>query len=395
VESSPPKVSTPANASEPPSPESRGKLLRGLTIKYGSLIVVLSVISFVIIPNLANFMGPFNLLIVPTLFLLLTMYFGRVFSILSHKLVGEFLIHVLAGVIFLYFFLNGLDALIGADVSTSAAGTFGGLEPSILVFITCFFVYSFGGKPANDGNHYPVGLSATKMSGALLLLSLGLAVSELPPTSWLQYTFTYPALVLFALSAAPIIAFSKTSSYRNAGMYLLKSSDRWTAVAGLIGFVVSILAIPKPPSLNYYIFIGILVVAGLLICYVGYTIYSLGTARINSIRQEIYAKYQHELKTNFRQDFDFLYAAGKNFLLDGETGGLLVALTVLLSNSGRDYEECANVLEPLIKYKALPVYEYRTFGLRAALEVEAVQRESILNSVMLELSQMTASTSVR
>jgi hypothetical protein len=377
------------------SAETRGRQLQKATIKYCSVIALLSLISFLGIPSFADFMSPFNLLLVPTVFLLVTMYFGRMLSILDHRLIGEFLFSVAAAVVFLYFFLVGVDALIGTDVSTSTAATFAALEPSILTFLASFFVYSFGGKIISGTYRYADGLCVRKISGALLLLSLGLASSEWAPASWFQYTFTYPAVVLFALSFTPFIAFSKTSSYRNAGMYLLKSSDRWTGVAGLIGFAVSILAIPKPPSLNYYIFIGILIVAGLVICYVGYTIYSLGVKRIKAIRQEIYSKYQHEPKTNFRQDFDFLYTAGKDFLFEGETGGLLVALSILLSNSGRDYEECVRVLDPLIRYKAPPIYEYRALGLRAALEAEASQRENILDSVIADLSQTTTSSILR
>ena len=390
----PPQVKSPKAASSPPPQEARRRQLRSATVKYCPTIAVLALISFVLIPNFADFMSPFYLLIVPVLFLLVTMYIGRVFSILGHRLIGEFIFAVVAAVVFLYFFLSGTDALIGTQISASTAATFAELEPSILVFLTSFFVYSFGNKLITDGVHHAAGLCVRKISGALLLLSLGLAASEWYPASWFQYTFTYPAAVLFAFSATPFIAFSKTSSYRNAGMYLLKSSDRWTGVAGLIGFAVSILAIPKPPALNYYVFIGILIVAGLAICYVGYTIYSLGEKRIKSIRQEIYEKYQHTLVANFHQDFDFLYAAGKNFLVDGEAGQLLVALTILLSNSGRDYEECAKVLDPLIKYRTLPLYEYKTFGLRAALETEANERENILNSVMMDLSQMTPSVTV-
>lgn len=395
-------ASSPASQASPlskaagnPSPkEARGKQVREATVRYVPTIVVLSVISFLIIPNFVDFMSPFNLLIIPTVFLLITMYIGRLFSVFGYRLIGEFLFTVMAAVIFLYFFMSGADSLIGTDVSSSSATSFAGFQPSILVFLSSFFVYSFGNKLVADTYHYATGLCMRKISGALLILSLGMVCSEWPPASWFQYTFTYPALVLFVFSFAPFVAFSKTNSYRNAGMYLLKSSDRWTAVAGLIGFAVSILAIPKPPSWNYYIYIAILVVAGLMICYVGYTIYSLGTNRINAIRQEIYVKYQHELKTNFHQDFDFLYSAAKTFLTDGETGGLLVALTIFLSNSGRNYEECTRVLEPIIKYKTLPVYEYKIFGLRAALEREADQREIILNSVMGDLSQMMTSTTL-
>jgi hypothetical protein len=389
-----PRPPHPKTDSNPPSSETRRNQLRRVFVKYGSPIVVLSIISFLLIPNFADFMSPFNLLIVPTDFLLVTMFIGRLLSILNYRLIGEFLYNVVAAVVFLYFFLSGVEAIIGVDVSTSSAATLAGLEPSILVFFASFFVFSFGTRLVIDTYLYATGLCVRKISGALLLLSLGLACSELAPTSWLQYTFTYPAVVLFALSFAPFVAFSKTSAYSNAGMYLLKSSERWTAVAGLIGFAVSLLAIPKPASWNYYLFIGSLIVAGLVICYVGFTIYSLGAKRISTIRQEVYAKYEHQLKTNFRQDFDFLYEAGEKFLIEGETGELLVALTIFLSNSGRDFHECTRVLEPLIAYRTVPVYEYKVFGLRAALEAEEDQRENILNSVMTEFSQMTTSVTL-
>ena len=299
---------------------------------------------------------------------------------------------MVAGLAFLYIFLEGIVAVIGTSLGVLAAEDFANFIPSILVFVSSFLVYGFGNRLVADRTRYAAGLSVRKVSGALVLFSFGLALSAWPPASWLQYTFTYPAVVLLAFSVSPLIAFSKSSSYRNAGMYLLKSSDRWTAIAGLIGFAVSLLSIPKPPSWDYYIFVFVLVMSGLVICYVGFRVYSLGSERIRRVNQEIYSKYQHKLETNFRQDFDFLYSAGENFLIDGEPGRLLVALTLLLSNSGREYDECARLLEPLIRYKAPPVYEYNVFGLRSALEEEADRRLGIFNMVMSDLSRVTTAT---
>jgi hypothetical protein len=168
----PPQVSPAKTPSSPPSSDARRIELRSATIKYGSLISLLSIISFFLIPNFADFMSPFNLLIVPTDLLLVTMYVGRIFSILNYRLFGDFLYNVLFAVVFLYFFLSGVDSLVGTQVSELFAATFAGLEPSILIFFTSFFVYSFGSRLVGDGAHFATGFCIRKISGSLLLLSL-------------------------------------------------------------------------------------------------------------------------------------------------------------------------------------------------------------------------------
>jgi hypothetical protein len=226
------------------------------------------------------------------------------------------------------------------------------------------------------------GMSLGRLGGALLLFSIFELIGIY--VIWVGYPFLYAALAYGVLSISPLIAFSnRFQSLHAAGEYLVHSSARWTAVAFLLGIAAAILSIP---GANLYDYVVVLILAAMGLTYVGLRIYSLGSSRLQSIQQDLYHKYEHEVNLVSDESFDYLRAAVAEFVRAGSKGDLTIALTNLMTNAGMDYLQIRADLVPLSSYDLPNVFKFSYLGLKKSMQLEMQRRIGIVQVLMTNVS---------
>lgn len=366
----------------------RRRELRDAALIYGVPFAILVVLSAFVIPIFLPAYSGLDVLFIPLTAALIVALIGRIISVSNHRFVGQFVTSFVSGIVFFYLFLVLSDSLLGTVLGLGVAADFANFSLGILVFISGVLLYRFSSRVLASDLNYLYGVFTRRLSTPLILLSIGMTFAAYGPTAPIQFIFTYPALSSFILSFAPFLVHSKRPDLQDAGIYLLKTSSMWSFVAGLIGIGAAVLAIPKPPSLNFDLFVGLLIAVGIAIFYVGYKIYELSSWRIEAIRQSSYEKYKHELIANFHHDFDFLWNSTREFVSGGQAGHLMIALTILLTNAGIGYDECSKLLDPLVSYKPVSLYDYNIFELKKRVGADIQTRIAIVNGVFRSISQV-------
>ncbi len=354
-----------------PTPKQSGRVSEAKYVTSILVLIVLSVSIFLFIPPLSILAVVFLATafgLVPTL----------VAAVYARKRQGTavFLRSFASQSVFALVFMFGLTSLRygGSDFALV-------VQP-ILVFTNAILLWRVGGMLTRSGAAVLGGMTLNRLGVALLLFSIFQLIAL-----WIVlvgYPFLYAAIAYGVLSISPLVAFSnRFKSFKAAGEYLVHSSERWTAVAFLLGIAAAILSFP---GANIYSYVVVLILSAIGLTYVGLRIYSLGSTRLQSIREDLYRKHQHEVSLVSDESFDYLRAAIAEFVRAGLKGDLTIALTNLMTNAGMDYSQIRGDLVPLSSYDLPNVFKFSYLGLKKSMELEMQRRIGIVQVLMTSIS---------
>jgi hypothetical protein len=221
------------------------------------------------------------------------------------------------------------------------------------------------------------GLCAKRLATALGIAFIAALISLSPLGFFVGYPLYYSALAYAILSIGPLIAYSKaTVAYREAGLYLMRSSLLWTTIAFFIG--VAALALTFLQN-NVIVYTVIIAMGAIAITTVGFRIYSLGASKIAKETQEVYQKHSHKLQVMQDESFDFLRSNVEEFIRTGRKENLLIALTTLLTNAGFTFELSEPLLRELANYEVPPIHKIPYLSIKNSLALEIEKRTQLVN----------------
>lgn len=234
------------------------------------------------------------------------------------------------------------------------------------------------------GTQYFLGL----VSASFMLYGLSLLMSMIYGP--LSYPFTISAITALILSILSLVGIFTGSSGFEAINNVLRNSRAIVAGFFGIGLLYSILRIPKPSLWNLYILAVFVIIASLIVVYVGYRAYVSSTAFIERMEEEIYEAHRHRISLVNAPELKPLVNAVEDFVKHGKKELLLTYLTFMLSNNGYEFDKIQDILSPLINYSSLKEQGVRMR--RSTVEAEINDRINLVNELMRRVLSANGNT---
>jgi hypothetical protein len=83
---------------------------------------------------------------------------------------------------------------------------------------------------------------------------------------------------------------------------------------------------------------------------------------------------------------NFLLDSIKQFVLKGDKGRLLIALSSVMTRNEKTYSEIENTLRPITNYRLQDTQIYGFFNTRKMIEANVAMRNDIVKNVIAQLS---------
>ncbi|WP_291765858.1 hypothetical protein [Caldivirga sp. UBA161] len=220
-----------------------------------------------------------------------------------------------------------------------------------------------------------------KLSTSIALFSLsalmGLAYNPL------MYPFLTSSLAALVLSSTALINAQPGKGVSNVVLYLRNSYGGIVAAFFGLGVFYMVLAIPKSPALNIYVFAVSILLTLALVAYISYRAYVAASRDIEKIVEEVYEAHKREVKVIQVPELRYFNDAVEDFVKYGRKDKLLVYLSYMMASGGFEYNEVIDVLSSLFNYQYSPDKLYDRFS----VEEEITRRINTLNEVLSSMAQ--------
>ncbi|MDH2899856.1 MAG: hypothetical protein PXY39_02695 [archaeon] len=314
------------------------------------------------------------------------LYFvGIVCEIYNHELSAIFFKSFLAQSTFVFFVLDSIFSI----ASLVRAGFF--LAPFLipLLFLSnALLANRFADIAIGGKKNQTAGLAAKRVAIAFGVSFFASFLSLSFISVWIGYPLYYSALTYGILSISPLIAYSKrTENFREAGLYLMRTSFQWSVVAFFLGIAAIIITFFQNNIVAYAVIVALVAV---VIGTVGFRIYSLGSTRIARESQGVYQKHVRKLVVVQDESFDFLRNTVNEFIRTGRKETLLIALTTLLANAGFSFEQSEPLLRTLSNYEVPAIHKIPYLSMKKSFELEIEKRARLINGTFNLIAKETS-----
>jgi hypothetical protein len=363
--------------------KARSRALAASTVKYFLAIIILTFILPPIVfllyknPLLSDLL---QLFLIPLIFA----YVGRVASIFGYSGSGRFVQIIFAGSLYEALFLEALFITYGSSTSLLSYTAY--LDPTFIMLLSFSIAY-YGYRILVDGVHLSIGLYASKISKYFFALSIGLYFSVTPVVHYISPIFY--AVFLAGLAIDTWVFYydtAKSEGMKRLAFYLKTNGSRWIGLVATITLFYSILSIPKSAYLNSIIVIAFIILLGLAVFYFIMKLYVLTSRYIDTVTYKVYKKFEYKDDVVINPEMNFLLEAIKQFVLKGDTGRLLIALSSVMTRNEKSYAEIENALRPISNYKARDTQIYGFINIKKMIEAQIAIRNDIVKSVIAQLS---------
>ena len=229
-------------------------------------------------------------------------------------------------------------------------------------------------------------LKKLSISIALFSLSALMGLAYRP----LMYPFLTSSLAALVLSLTALINAQPGRGVGNAVLYLRNSYDGIVAAFFGLGVFYMVLAIPKSPALNVYVFAVSILLTLALVAYISYRAYVAASRDIEKIVEEVYEAHKREVKVIQVPELKYFNDAVEDFVKYGRKDKLLVYLSYMMASGGFEYNEVIDVLSSLFNYQYSPDKLYDRFS----VEEEITRRINTLNEVLGSMAQYEQTKSI-
>ncbi|WP_291999022.1 hypothetical protein [Caldivirga sp.] len=199
----------------------------------------------------------------------------------------------------------------------------------------------------------------------------------------LMYPFLTSSLAALVLSSTALINAQPGRGVGNAVLYLRNSYGSIVAAFFGLGIFYMVLAIPKSPMLNVYVFAVSILLTLALVAYISYRAYVAASRDIEKIVEEVYEAHKREVKVIQVPELKYFNDAVEDFVKYGRKDKLLVYLSYMMASGGFEYNEVIDVLSSLFNYQYSPDKLYDRFS----VEEEVTRRINTLNEVLSSMTQ--------
>ncbi len=244
----------------------------------------------------------------------------------------------------------------------------------------------FASRMMADGVTYYGGLTLTRLSRSLFIVSIFFASLAYGPTVPFSYFFIPVIITTVVFSFTPVLMSSRGEFTATMGRYFARTSDRYISLSLFLGILLALYVFPKPSYLNNYIILVFLVLAILAILRIAWKTYSSTASKIWKTSEDIYSRHNYKEVLLPDSSIDSVMGAVGEFTGRGDKEKLLITLTMILTNSGYSVEECNDMLRSLISYKMPDPLIFKSFAIRSRLEREVRVRNQIVNEIVSHIS---------
>ena len=361
----------------------RSRTLIASSLKYFIGIIVL---IFVIPPVLFLLYRNSILsdLIALFLFPLIISYFGRVASIYGFTGSGRFLQIIFASSVYEALFLETLFVTYGSVTGFSSYAIY--ITP-IFILLLSFSISYYGYKVLIDGNHLSTGLYASKISKYFFALSLGIFFSYAPLIHYISPVF-YAVFLAGIMIDTWVFYYDtpRSSGLKRLASYMKANGSKWVGLVALLALFYAVILIPKSAYINSIIVIGFIMLLGLGVFYLIMKLYVLTSRFIDTVTYKVYKKFEYKDDVVVNPDMNFLLEAIKQFVIKGDSGRLLIALSSLMTRNEKTYAEIESTLRPITSYKPRDTQIYGFINLKKIIEAQISVRNDIVKKVIAQLS---------
>ena len=363
--------------------KARTRALAASTVKYFLGIIILTLllpsIVFVLYRD-ALLSDLLQLFLVPLIFA----YIGRVASIFGYSGSGRFVQIIFAASLYEVLFLEALFVTYASSTGLSSDIVY--LEPTFVLLLSISISY-YGYRILMDGEHLSVGLYASKSSKYFFALSVGFYFSVTPVVHYIAPIFYTVFLAGMAIDTWVFYYdTAKSDGLKRLAIYLKTNGAKWIGLVATITLFYSILSIPKSAYLNSIIVIAFIILLGLAVFYFIMKLYLLTSRYIDTVTYKVYKKFEYKDDVVINPEMNFLLEAIKQFVLKGDNGRLLIALTSVMTRNEKSYVEIENVLRPITSYKARDTQIYGFINIKKIIEAQIAIRNDIVKGVIAQLS---------
>jgi hypothetical protein len=360
-----------------------GKDVAGYVVKYALALVFVVIVSG--LTSNDYYLALLLELIRISLYPIIVSAAARGMGLLGHRGIEKSVKYLIANGIYIYLFTGIFDfTFLSLYKPTSYLFEFFG----VFLFFYAINLKAYGGSMISSRISTVGGRSAGIIGSSAFLASLGLLTASLP-LSYLpvfQYPFEFTSLALLPFSIAPFLLASNNEGTSYAGKYMFDSMIKWSALAFMLGIMLSVLYIPKPAYLNGYIFIFFLLVIVLAFIFVMVKVYSSSSRRMDAITANVFEKFRHNVRIYADQRFQDVVSSVDQFIRDGRKESLLIQLTMLLNSMEIDYRRISTILAPITEYEAPFGIRYGIFNLKSEIEAEISKRKTIVEQTVKNIS---------
>jgi hypothetical protein len=361
----------------------RTKALIASTVKYFFSIIMLTFILphiiFLLYKN-ALLSDILQLFFIPLIFA----YIGRILSIYGFSVSGRFIQIVFSASLYEILLLEALFVTYGSAIGLSSHIIY--IEPTFVMLLSFSIAY-FGFRLILDGEHLSIGLYASKTSKYFFALAIGLYFSITPLVYYFAPVFYS---VFFAGLAINTWVFyyntSKGEGLTRLALYLKENGSRWIGLVVGIAIFYSIISIPKSAYLNNIIVIAFIIILGLAVFYFITKLYLLTSRYIDTVSYKVYRKFEYQDEIVINPEMDFLLGSIEQFVLKGDKGRLLIALSSVMTRNEKTYSEIENTLRPITNYKSQDTQIYGFIKIKKMIEAQIAVRNDIVKNVIAQLS---------
>jgi hypothetical protein len=321
----------------------------------------------------------------PTAIAIASYFVGVISEIYDHELTATFFKSFVAESAFIFFILDSSFSILSLVGFSFALSPF--LLP-LLYLSNALFLNRFADKVIAGKKDQAAGLAAKRLAIALGVAFFASFLSLSFFTQVIAYPLYYSALTYGILSVAPLIAYSKrTANFREAGLYLIRTSLQWTIVSFFVGVTALILTFFQS---NFIAYALVVTFAAIMIGTVGFRVYSLGASRIEKETQDLYKKHSHKILVVQDENFNFLRNNVNEFIRTGRKEILLIALTTLLTNAGFSFERSQALLNNISNYEVPAIHKIPYFSMKKSFELEIEKRARLINDTFNMIAQETS-----
>lgn len=363
--------------------KARTRALIASTVKYFIAIII---IVFILPPIVFLLYRSSLLSDLLQLFLLplIFAYIGRVASIYGFSGSGRFVQIIFAGSLYEALFLEALFVTYGSTTTLSSHVIY--LEPTFVMLLSFSIAY-YGYRLLLDGEHLSIGLYSSKVSKFFFALSVGLYLSVSPLVFYFAPIFY---AVFFAGLAIDTWVFyydtTKGDGLKRLAAYLKTNGSRWIGLIAGIAIFYSVILVPKSAYLNSIIVIAFIILLGFAVFYFIIKLYLLTSRYIDTVTYKVYKKYEYKNEVVTNPEMNFLLDSIKQFVLKGDKGRLLIALSSVMTRNEKTYSEIENTLRPITNYRLQDTQIYGFFNTRKMIEANVAMRNDIVKNVIAQLS---------
>ncbi len=225
-----------------------------------------------------------------------------------------------------------------------------------------------------------------KSSGYLFILAVSVFLFLDFYTSFLA-----APMFMFSLSAilgetGGILKETSTTNLKTLGIYLKENQRRIGRFFIFLGLVLDILLIPKPAIYNDYVLAFFLFLAAVFALRSVHNSYKISILLMELSKEEPFSKHVYYPKSVRDENIDFLVGDAREFLLEGNTNGLLVSLAFILTKYGYDFQKIKQVLEAISSYRKPEVIYSRGDLTRDIIRNEMEKRRHLLDIAMQSIA---------